>query len=259
MQAADIEEHLKSQALNTFTMVKREKTNKTCFNCGGDYPHVDRPCPARNKTCDNYGKQNHFASQWRSGDRSKFSTKKPVKTRQNLRPLATADDTSSESESDSSEYCYSLDNKQKNPQENILLNGFRMKMTVDTGSSINVIDKNTLRKIRNVKLKSTSVKAYPFNSKTPVRMEGKFRALVKSKDKFTVATIYVTSEDGGCLLSSKSAQELELVSFHLNQMNANKSNPSAPTVNDANLQRILDKPTHPCFVDWENQRIDRLI
>ena len=83
-------------------------------------------------------------------------------------------------------------------------------------------------------------------------MEGKFRALVESKHKFTVATIYVTSEDGGCLLSSKTAQELGLVSFHLNQMNANKSNPSAPTVNDTNLRRILDIPTHPCFVDWEN-------
>ena len=40
-QAADIEEHLESQALNTFTNVKREKTNKICFNCGGDYPHVE--------------------------------------------------------------------------------------------------------------------------------------------------------------------------------------------------------------------------
>ena len=144
MQAVDIEVHLQSQALNTFTKVKREKTNKTCFNCRGDYPHLDRPCLARNKTCDNCEKQNHFASQCRSGDRSKFSTKKPVKTRQNLRPLTTADDTSSESESDSSEYCYSLDNKQNNPQEDILLNGFRMKMTVDTGSSINIMTRTHL-------------------------------------------------------------------------------------------------------------------
>ena len=206
--AADFEEHLDSQALNAFTKVKREKTNKTCSNWGGNYPHVDRPCHARNKTCDNCGKQNHFASQCRSGDRSKFSNKKPVKTRQNLRPVTTADDTSSES--DSSEYCCFFYNKQNNPLADILLNGFRMKMTADTGSSINVIDKNTLRKIQNAKLKSTSVKAYPFNSKTPVRMEGKFRALVESKHKFTVASIYVTSEDGGCLLSSETAQELGL-------------------------------------------------
>ena len=58
--------------------------------------------------------------------------------------MPTADDTSSESESDSSEYCYSLDNKQNNPQEDILLNGFRMKMTVDTGSSINVMTRTHL-------------------------------------------------------------------------------------------------------------------
>ena len=118
-------------------------------------------------------------------------------------------------------------------------------MTIDTGSSINVIDKNTFAKLRDITLKPTSVKAYPFNSDKPVKMEGKFRALAESKHKFTVATIYVTSEDGGCLLSSEIAQELGLVSLHLNQMNKNTANAEQQThsktnVNDQNLQRMLD-------------------
>ena len=50
-------------------------------------------------------------------------------------------------------------------------------------------------------------------------MEGKFRVLAESKHKFTVATAYVTSDDGGYLLSSETAQELGQVSFHLNQTN----------------------------------------
>ena len=100
----------------------------------------------------------------------------------------------------------------------VSINGQRVKMTIDTGSSINVIHKNTFAKLRNIELKQTSVKAYPFNSDKPVKMEGKFRALAESKHKFTVATIYVTSEDGGCLLSSETAQELGLVSLHLNQI-----------------------------------------
>ena len=78
-------------------------------------------------------------------------------------------------------------------------------------------------------------------------MEGKFRALAESKHKFTVATIYVTTEDGGCLLSSETAQELGLVSLHLNQINKNttstnseqQTNPK-PHAKDKNLQRILD-------------------
>ena len=128
------------------------------------------------------------------------------------------DENSSNSDSESTEYCYSVNNKQKHPRTSVSINGQRVKITIGTGSSINVIDKNTFAKLRNIELKQTSVKAYPFNSDKPVKMEGKFRALAESKHKFTVATIYVTSEDGGCLLSSETAQELGLVSLHLNQI-----------------------------------------
>ena len=41
---------------------------------------------------------------------------------------------------------------------------------------------------------------------------------------------------------------MQYVSFHLNQMNTNKSNHSAPTLSDTNLQRILDK--HAPSVSW---------
>ena len=77
-------------------------------------------------------------------------------------------------------------------------------------------------------------------------MEGKFRALAESKHKFAVATIYVTIEDGGCLLSSETAQELGLVSLHLNQINKNTTSTNSeqtnrkPHAKDKNLQRILD-------------------
>jgi hypothetical protein len=109
-----------------------------------------------------------------------------------------------------------------------------------------VIDKNTFAKLRNIELKQTSVKAFPFDSDKPAKMEGKFRALAESKHKFMVATIYVTSEDGGCLLSSETAQELG--SLHLNKINKNTSSSSSeqpsqlkPHANDKKLQHILDK------------------
>lgn len=164
-QAADIEGNLHAEALHTFTKpvgkyTKTEKRDKKCYNCGGDYPHVDKPCPARNKTCAKCGKYNHFASQCRSS----FSSQKSAKTRQTVRPVKKENETSSDADSENSEYCYAVNNKQKNPQTSVSVNGCSMKMTVDTGSSINVIDKNTFRKINNASLKPTSVKAYPFNS-----------------------------------------------------------------------------------------------
>ena len=247
VQAAEIEGNLHDQALNTFnTKTLPKKNNKTCFNCGGEFPHKEKPCPAKNKTCTKCGKQNHFAKQCRSGSRNERRSYKPQESRRELRPVKQSDnESSSNSDSDPTEYCYAVRNKQKHPQTSVSINGQRIKMTIDTGSSINVIDKNTFAKLRNITLKPTSVKAYPFNSDKPVKMEGKFRALAESKHKFTVATIYVTSEDGGCLLSSDTAQELGLVSLHLNQMNKNTTNAEQQThsktnVNDQNLQRMLD-------------------
>ena len=37
-----------------------QSSNK-CFNCGGNYPHNDTPCPAKGKTCSYCKKLNHFA------------------------------------------------------------------------------------------------------------------------------------------------------------------------------------------------------
>jgi len=54
----------------------------------------------------------------------------------------------------------------------------------------------------------------PFNSKTPVQLKGKFIVTLETKRKINVATIYVMADDGGCLLSSKTAQELGLVSLN---------------------------------------------
>ncbi|XP_028417254.1 uncharacterized protein LOC114541657 [Dendronephthya gigantea] len=165
-RAADIEGHLDScniQAVKTPTVkqTKHKTSNKTCFYCGCSYPHTNKPCPAKNKTCANCGKLNHFASQCRSS--SKRENRQTGNPREDLRPV---------------------NNKQKHPQTSISLNGQRVKMTIDTGSSINVIDKHTFQQLRDIRLQPTSVKAYPFNSTTPVKMEGKFRVLAESKHKF---------------------------------------------------------------------------
>ena len=58
-------------------------------------------------------------------------------------------------------------------------------------------------------------------------MNGKFTAIVESRRKITVATIYVTKETGGCLLSGSTAEELGLISFHLNAVETTKTSPTA--------------------------------
>lgn len=75
------------------------------------------------------------------------------------------------------------------------INEHEVKFTVDTGSTINIIDQHTYTQLGNVKLVKTHIKAYPFNSKVPVKMNGKFQTTVESRREITVATIYITAEN----------------------------------------------------------------
>ena len=41
-------------------MKRTEREGKECFNCGREWPHADGICPAKGKTCNYCGKDNHF-------------------------------------------------------------------------------------------------------------------------------------------------------------------------------------------------------
>ena len=52
-----------------------KQSSKTCYNCGGSWPHSQGKCPAYKKTCNKCGGQNHFAKMCGQ------SRKKPNKAR----------------------------------------------------------------------------------------------------------------------------------------------------------------------------------
>ena len=122
----------------------------------------------------------------------------------------------------------------------VKVKGSKFKAIVDTGFTIDVIDEDTFKKLQGIKLKSTNVKAYPYNSDKPVEMAWKFDALVETKRRYTATTFYVTQDSGGCLLSYKMAQELELISLHLNQVRKTTMEQEIK-VADPELQNILVK------------------
>ena len=99
----------------------------------------------------------------------------------------------------------------------------------------------TFNKLGKIKLAKTNIKAYAFNSTDPVKMTGKFTTTVESRRKITVATIYVTEANGGCLLSANTAEELELISLHLNtvQTPQQQTHSQYSTVKDKRVQRIV--------------------
>ena len=101
-----------------------------------------------------------------------------------------------------------------NPCANINIQNQNIKVTIDIGAIINVIDEETLHKLDNIKLRKVGIKAYTYGSREPVKFHGKFTASLESKTAFTTDEIYVVKKkNAGCLLSFNTAQNLGLIAF----------------------------------------------
>ena len=233
-QSKDIEGIGKDEIMDKLSTNKEKAKNnsKTCYNCGGQFPHP-KYCPARGKQCEQCLKYNHFSSCCRQRSNSKekkdnVSTRSQikevqsgyrmdVKTRTKVEP-----DTDSSSSSEEEMFVLECTRIEKpNPKVNIVIKGIRINMTVDTGASINVIDEVTFN--RGVRLHKTKVKAYTYGGKQPVKFLGKFRTVMETKKSMTVADVYVVNnKNSGCLLSSKTAQKLSLITLNLDKLETEK-------------------------------------
>ena len=187
---------------------KTPTKKQTCRNCGGEYPHVDRQCPAKGKTCHACKKQNHFSSVCRS------------KRKGNRRSVNQVEKTNAcDTSSDSEDYVFGMQEeenvnavKSKQPSLNVTVNGLNVRMLVDTGSSINVLDENTYQKFQvKPKLLKTDTKVFTYGSNTNFPLLGKFIGTLETQHKITTATIYVTKGASGCLLCYDSAVELQVI------------------------------------------------
>ncbi|CAB3999011.1 Retrovirus-related Pol poly [Paramuricea clavata] len=231
-QVADIEQkQLERQELNALRKNTRQQPSKgTCRNCGGEWPHEKGNCPARGKECRKCGKINHFARQCRS---SKPDNEVPNHYPENnrrgnkIRPVVGPPDNQSESSSsDESSYCYAVKTTAKNnpttkTQDPLLMSS--------TSLPSNNWDQSHF--------------ARPISRLIPVKMKGKFQTTVESRKRITVATIYVTEADGGCLLSANTAEDLGLITLHLNQVKTTKPNSKAAqqvNIPDKGVQHIVN-------------------
>ncbi len=61
-----------------------------------------------------------------------------------------------------------------------------LKATIDTGTTINVVDQETFAKMVKPDLKKTSIKAFAFDTKSPVRFVGKFEPTIETRKRVTV-------------------------------------------------------------------------
>ena len=103
----------------------------------------------------------------------------------------------------------------QSPKAGVNVLGHKLKMTVDTGTTLNVIDRSTFAKLKgSVKLRKTNTRAYAYNTTEPVEFMRIFEALIETKRNYLPCTFYVTKTNNSCcLMSNKTAQELGLISY----------------------------------------------
>ena len=149
---------------------------------------------------------------------SRKSDSKPItnqhirqnRRQQQVNTVQTTVNSSSEEEN----YIFTINKSTKNPHVDISINTTLISMLIDTGASINIIDKATYDTITSQpELQETTNNAFTYGSKTPIKISGMFTATITSKFNCIDAEFYVVPGNSGCLLSYDTAKQLKLVTI----------------------------------------------
>ena len=181
------------------------ETKRTCFKCGGKYPHVDRQCPALGKKCNACGELNHFAAVCK-GNKSSATIKNQVDAVSWAPPV------------DENNYVFSVGRGLAAPEANVTLLGAWLRFKIDTGAQVNIIDEVGFKALNpKPKLLQEEKPTFAYGVNTPLQVHGTFEAKVSCKGRSANAEFFVVKGHFRCLLSFTTCSELKLVQI-LNQV-----------------------------------------
>ena len=130
---------------------------------------------------------------------------------------------------------YTTDHKYVNFNRNdsskttkLKVNNTNINFTINSGSSINVIDKNVFGKLNpdnKIKLQRSKQKIYPYGTTEPLIMLGYFDMTLENKNVVVPARIHVVdNNNAGNLLGLATSKELTLLKINLvNMKNMDKN------------------------------------
>ena len=227
---------------------QHRSASEKCRNCGKDYPHNGgrTSCPAYGTSCRSCGKPNHWSTCCRtnSTNRLRVDTARQSQTRASFNRQPTAKRPSrgsgrgrrqshqqlnqldncpeaSESSDDDIAYLFSVGTTAtKQPRTFVTIRGNNISMLIDSGASVNIIDEVTYDSfVSPPNLIKAKTRIFTYGASEPVVIHGTFESDIESSSRKTVATFYVTKGTNGCLLSYKTALELDLIKITVNQLN----------------------------------------
>ncbi len=186
-----------------------QHSNLVCYSCGRrGHREKDPSCPANNKPCNGCGKPGHFSRVCKSSRREK----EPAR----IRKIEQREVTDSP---DDDEYVFTL-NRPKNSEQQatviITVHGTEIRVLIDSGASVNVLDKNTFDRLNQpnniIKLAYSPVKLFSYGVAAPLPMLGQFvaRVTTPATSGFPVSDanasfVVVATLNSGCLLGKTTA------------------------------------------------------
>ena len=191
----------------------RATTNK-CKNCGYDFPHRTAPCPAKGKACNYCGKPNHFSRCCRQRGKQRVQEVSDLQ--------ASSDD----------EYTYNISTKgNRTPTTRLQLNNKMITVTVDTGSSVNIMDEKTYRIIGQPPLRTRKMpRLLPYGGSPDLHVKGACQITVEKNGKMAVEQFYLVKGNYGTLLGYKTAHDLDIVRIVHNIGNGDNTEEKYPGI-----------------------------
>ncbi|XP_062585044.1 uncharacterized protein K02A2.6-like [Saccostrea cucullata] len=196
------------------TSERQQKTQNhpvMCRNCGGEFPHKQKPCPAKGKKCNSCHKLNHFAKVCRSQRFRKSNPERRVYEVQDFEEHKHCTDEPSSDE----EYTYSIQEQvrsvRKTPMTSLKINKRHCKLMIDTGATVNVLDETTYKYLGCPKLKRDKTKLVPYGGGSQLEVLGNCELEVETRNKFEIFQFHVVKGSHSALLGYTTAPQLELV------------------------------------------------
>lgn len=198
--------HFKPRGGQRFRKLYRPKQTTTCWNCWGPFPHRNNHCPAKDKTCYACKNTGHLEKMCRSKDIHKPST---------MQVKAIDSTTFSQNDSDS-DYCYGIRtqsevNSLKGPFVKAKLNDCEVKLLVDSGSSVDILDETTHRRIGKPKLRKGKMTLTPYGGKGEIKVIGTCDLAMETSRSYSMRQFHVVEGEGGSLLGYPTANQLKIL------------------------------------------------
>jgi len=199
----------KRQALESLNQNRETfRPAKSCFNCGGVYPHESGSCPALGKNCNNCGKKNHYARVCNSSKSRQQGRVNAVVETEDINELVVW--------TVSAKQCpvFNAERTSKIPHTWLLIGSSLFKFFVDTGAECNIMDLHTFNGVypKPAVSKSRTI-LRPYGASKHIETCGEFVTEVATKDNKKALTRFVIAPGKfGNLLSYSTAVELGIIS-----------------------------------------------